>query len=176
MKFEIDLGDLLNEYDTDETHARDALRAEIVDRAATQLLTNLDPDERHDIIRAVQRERQQIVHDRLVAQVTEALAQPIRRTSPWGESQGEPVTVLELIRQHLEKFLTGHGSPMHDRFGGDKVPQNLTELVQQATRTVMTKELTQAVNEAKAKISDEVRTKALSAAVAALAPDPKKVR
>ena len=180
MKFEIDLGNLLAEYDEEGAPASAAnsrLREAIETRAAELLLSRaVSADDRYDIIQKINSIRHEVLYNRIAAEVDAAFDQPIRRSSPWGESKGDPVTILELIRLELESFLGGKQT-RRDRHGSDSVPQNLAELIQDACKIVMQGALSTAIVEAKQEVTNQVRDHALKAAVAALTPDPpKKIR
>lgn len=162
MKIEIDLADLGFHYDEDGDAVHNkTLDDAVVERAAQKVAQNLS--QKRELGETIRKAVEQLVADK----VTEALSKPIQRTTKWNEKQGEPVSVLELIRQHLETFLADGTSQRNY----DRKPTSLAAVIEDATREVMGKELKVAVADAKAKIEKHVFDKALAAAVAALSKD-----
>ncbi|MEV6897491.1 hypothetical protein [Amycolatopsis sp. NPDC051372] len=164
MKLELDLNQLLGmEYDEDgEPVGRRQLRDEVVAIAAATLVKEV----RDDAKRSVRENVESTVRDEIGAIVRKALSKPIQQMSSWGERKGEPTTVLELVRTQLEAFLS-NTTESRDRYGNEK-PANLRQLVEQATREVISKDMREAVNEAKAGVTNEVTQRALKAAVETL--------
>lgn len=165
MKIEIDLSSLGFHYDEDGDPVRNqSLEDAIVIAAANQLLSKMDYEARariQDYVESAART--------YIAEVVDAaLAEPIQRHQPWGDKIGEPVTIKEIVRVQLEKFM-GAPSPT-DRYGRSTSPANLTELVEQVVKSLINNELATDIRKIKQEVSDQLRTKALAAAVAALKP------
>jgi hypothetical protein len=164
MKLELDLNQLLGmEYDEEgEAVGRRDLRGEVVQMAANVLIKEMRVDAAKEIRETVST----VVLDEIRDIVREVMAQPIQQRTPWGEKQGVPMSVLEMVRTNLEGFLSGT-TEGRDRYGNEK-PANLRQLVEQATREVISKDMREAVNEAKAGVTKEVTQRALKAAVETL--------
>lgn len=165
MKLELDLNQLLGmEYDeeTGEAVGQRDLRSEVVQMAATVLIKEM----RVDAAKEIREKVSAVVLDEIRGIVSEVMAQPIQQRTSWGEKKGEPMSILEMIRTELEDFLSGT-TESRDRYGNQK-PANLRQLVEQATREVISKDMREAVNEAKAGVTKEVTQRALKAAVEAL--------
>jgi len=164
MKIEIDLADLGFHYDEDGDAVRNkSLDDAIVSRAAEIVANHII--RQHDLARALQAKADQLIGDA----ITEALSKPIQRSSAWGEKKGEPTTVLEIVRERLEGFLNSSPGNRRDRY--DKTPQNLNEIIEDATSNVLGRELQDVVKQAKEQIRTHIFDKALAAAVAALSKD-----
>jgi hypothetical protein len=164
MKLELDLNQLLGmEYDEEgEAVGRRDLRGEVVQMAANVLIKEM----RVDAAKEIHEKVATVVLDEIRGIVREVMAQPIQQRTPWGEKQGEPMSILEMVRSNLEAFLSGTTGG-RDRYGNDK-PENLRQLVDQATREVISKDMREAINEAKQGVTKEVTQRALKAAVETL--------
>lgn len=165
MKIELDLDQMLGfEYDDGgEAVGQKDFRREVVAVAAAQLLAELREDAKNEIRVQVA----EVVGDEVRAIVTKAMEGPIQQRTPWGETKGTPQTILEMVRTHLEDFLSGTTAGS-DRYGNRK-PANLRQLIEEVAREVMSTELRQGIAEAKKQINDEIRNRALKGAVDALA-------
>jgi hypothetical protein len=167
-KIEIDL-DTLFAPDVEDgeqvgtVSATDLLRDAVVRAAVDRILNHdLRGEARSKIIEAVNNETTR----RVVEMLDEIFAGPIQRTSAWGEKRGEPTTIKEIVRTKVEEFLTN--AARRDTFGGGREPQNLSEVVAEQTRTILTGEFRKEIDEAKKSVSDRVRQEALAAAVKVL--------
>ncbi|WP_435582889.1 hypothetical protein [Amycolatopsis thermoflava] len=160
MKLELDLNDL--QYDEEgEPVGRRELRDVIVGSAAEQLVREI----RKEALRGILDKVEAVVQDEVRATVQTVLSQPIQRTTVWGETRGEPTSVLEIVREQIGKYLDGNG---RRRDSYNREPQNLRELIDDSVRDVLNKEMTQAVNDARTKVNTEIRDHALKAAANAL--------
>lgn len=164
MKIEIDLNDVLGiNYDEDgEAVGRRDLRDEVVQRISATLLSEICAETKV----AVREKVDAVVADQVRAVIMTAMAQTIQRTTAWGEKKGEPTTVLELVRLKLEAFLNdpGRRRDSYDRSG----PGNLVELVEEAAKTVLTKELQADIATVRKTINTKIQEHALQAAAASL--------
>ena len=165
-KIEIDL-DTLFAPDVEDgeqvgtVSATDLLRDAVVRAAVDRILNHdLRGEARSKIIEAVNNETTR----RVVEMLDEIFAGPIQRTSAWGEKRGEPTTIKEIVRTKVEEFLTNPGR--RDRSFGTE--QNLSEVVAEQTRTILTSEFRKEIDEAKKSVSNKVRQEALAAAVKVL--------
>lgn len=156
------------DYDGDPVDIRTAMRQAVLEAAATKLVDSFGPEDLQDMRTEVRDLRNQLVRERLAAEVDAAFSAPVQRTSRWAEPQGEPVTVRELIRLELEAFLNGtKTNRRHDSY--DKTPNNLAELIGQVANDTMTGALAASVREAKAKVDkrvQEILTEAVAARLA----------
>lgn len=165
-KIEIDLADLGlptgRDYEGEPTGAQ-TLQDLIVD-AAAQLLVGSVTD-RADLRQRVVEQYNDRIKERVEEMLTDAFSQPIQRTTRWGETQGEPTTIREIIRQEIEKYLDS-AKPSRPGYSTDNV--SLTALVQNEVKQLMTMDLKKVIAEAKANVHNTVTQKALAAAVAEL--------
>lgn len=164
MKLELDLNQLLGmEYDDEgEAVGQRDLRREVVQMAAGALVTEI----RSEVTKEIREKVSTVVLDEIRGIVSEVMAQPIQQRTSWGEKKGEPMSILEMVRTELEAFLNGT-TESRDRYGNQK-PANLRQLIEQATREVISKDMREAVEEAKKGVTKEVMQRALTAAVATL--------
>lgn len=163
-KIELDLDQMLGfEYDAEgEAIGRKDFRREVVQAAAAQLIGEY----RNDIKAEVRAEIGDVVTGEIREIVRKAMEGPIQQRTPWGESKGEPQTILEMVRTHLAAFLSGTTAES-DRYGNRK-PANLRQLIEEVTREVLSKELREDVAAAKKEINNAIRGRAVAAAVDAL--------
>lgn len=170
MKIEIDLEDVLTEHYGDGDAGRASMRAALEDRAASLILNQLTHDERHETRQRVQAIRNEMIREHLAAEVARAVEDPIRRTTPWGETQGEETTVRELVRQELEDYL--RKPAQRDAYGrSSDRPANLKELIAEVTRDVMGKEMRDTIAATRKQVAAMIRDQIMAAAGAALAKD-----
>lgn len=164
MKIELDLDQMLGfEYDNEgEPVGQKDFRNEVVIAAATQLVTEI----RKDAVTEARAKVGEIVDDEIRSIVRKAMEGQIQQRTPWGESKGEPQTILEMVRTHLATFLAGTAGG-HDPYGNRK-PANLRQLIEEVTREVMSKELREDIAAAKKEINNAIRGRAVAAAVEAL--------
>lgn len=166
MKIELDLNQMLGfEFDeeTGEPIGQKDFRHEVAQAAAEKLLD----EARREVLNEVRSKIGDVVTEEIRDVVREAMAGPIQQRTPWGETKGTPQTILEMVRTHLEAFLSGTTSNGNDPWGNRK-PGNLRQLIEEVAREVMSTELRQGIAEAKKQINDEIRNRALKGAVDAL--------
>ncbi|QWY82817.1 hypothetical protein PP641_gp077 [Arthrobacter phage SilentRX] len=168
-KIEIDLADLGlptgRDFDGEPTGSS-TLQDLIVRAAVDRLLSDTDHQVRADLREKVNNQYNKEIQERVKALVEEAFTAPIQRTTRWGEKQGEPTTVREIIREGIEKFLTAP-SRGSNRYQSDPY-SNLTELVEDQIKHVMSTDLKKTVEAAKGAVHEKVTDAALRAAVEVL--------
>lgn len=156
------------DFDGDPVDVRSAMRAAVIEAAATKLVAGFDHEELHEMRHEVREMRKRLVQERLAAEVDAAFSEPVQRTSRWAEPKGEPVTIRELIRLELEAFLNGtHTNRRHDSY--DKTPNNLAELIGQVANETIRGELGSTVMETRkvvAKRLQEILTEKVTAELA----------
>ncbi|ALY10837.1 hypothetical protein WILDE_53 [Arthrobacter phage Wilde] len=168
MKIEIDLAQLGFEgYDEDGEYIGGgaSIKDLVVEAAAAKLVKHSDGQMQREVRERIDKLFTTEIEAKVKEKVAEAFDAPIQRTTPWGETKGEPTSVLEIIRESLEKFLKANRS--RNRSSYDPAG-NLEEVVDDATRDLMNKEFRAAIEEAKKGVVVTVNKKALEAAVAVL--------
>lgn len=155
----VDLGALFlepAEYDGDPVDLRTAMRNAVVAAAADKLVATFDRDDLHELRAEVRELRNDLVRQRLAAEVDAAMSQPVQRTSRWDENEGDAVTIRELIRLELEAFLNGtRTSRRRDSY--DKTPNNLAELIGSIANETMRGELGNQVREARKVVDTKIQ-------------------
>jgi hypothetical protein len=124
---------------------------------------------REEAFKAFREQINEVVYGHVAIVVRDALAQPIQRYKPWGDKVGEPTSIMEIAREHIEGFLN---KPAHrDAYSSTRrgEPQNLSELVEDHVKTVMRGELQAAVKEARATVTARVETALTKAVIADVA-------
>lgn len=161
-KIEIDLADLGLPTGVDregEPYGSSSLSDLIVEAAVRQLFS--EENIRHEVKEQISYKVGKLVDEKVEALVTEAFAAPIQRTTNWGEKQGEPTTVLEIIRESVEKYVKA--PPSNDRYSNST--KNLSELIDQSTKQLLDKDFMEYLKQVKEGVRVSVHQKALDAAV-----------
>lgn len=175
IQVEIDTDDLLPtmHYGPDgefEGEPGAPLEALVVEAAARQIIRSDRFDD--EVRRKVERRVEEVIDERVQASVSalvdEAITTPIQRRHPWGDEIGEPIMVREIVREHVEAFFKA--SPRRDSYGSQGRENGVAEMIQNFTRDALGKELQEEVKAARKKVGDQIRDKALQAAVDAIAP------
>lgn len=175
IQVEIDTDDLLPsvhyDYEGEPTGEPGApLEALVVEAAARQIIRSDGFDA--EVRRKVERRVEEVIDERVQASVSalvdEAIKTPIQRRHPWGDEIGEPITVREIVREHVEKFFKA--TPSRDGYRNSGRENGVAEMIQNLTRDALGKELQDEVKAARKKVGDQIRDKALQAAVDAIAP------
>lgn len=169
ISLSIDTDDLLPSYnyDGEPDGPPESLQALVIEAAARQIIRSENFD--HDVKQAVKERIDDEVTSQVESLVKSVIEEPIQRTTAWGEHQGKPTTVREIVREHVEKWFSE--KPARNTFGGSD-RHTLTSLVQDVARNVMDKELKDEVDRVRREVSTEIRDKALRAAVEAISPRP----
>lgn len=166
----IDTDELMPIYDFDRETGPTGepgtpLQALVIDALARQIRSEMNLD--REVREAVSERITQEVTEQVAALVSETIAKPFDLTTRWGEAERKGVTVRELIRENVEKWFTEKSA----RTGyGTSEKHTLASLVQEVTRTVMTAELKSEVDRVRKEVGNEIRDKALRAAVDAISP------
>jgi hypothetical protein len=106
------------------------------------------------------RERVNVAIDERVAEALEKVVQevvdgPVQRYKRWGDKDGDPTSVREIVREHVEKFMA---KPLtRDPWDRDRRPDSLPDIVAVVTKDVLTKELTAEVRAARQQVNDTVK-------------------
>lgn len=165
MKITVDTDNLLD-YGDGETAL--GFQQAVEEKAAAMLLAEISSTARDTIRQQLWELARESVRDTVAILVREATTRPIQLSTPWGESKGEPTTILEMIREELERYLMVTAQSQGSFGGRDKTPRNLRELIAQETQAVWNSDLAAAARKAREEVTGEVRAKALEAAVRVL--------
>jgi hypothetical protein len=163
-KIEIDLADLGLPTGRDhegEPYGSTSLSDLIIEAASAQLLRgtrDLQREVREKVDRAIQDE----IEANVKSLVAEAFTAPIQRTTAWGEKQGDPTTVREIIRESIEKYLNG---PAAKNRSYNYKSHNLQELINDSTKDLLEKDFMAYLKQVKEGVKVTVHQKALQAAV-----------
>lgn len=164
-KIEIDLADLGLptgfDYEDGEPTGSLSLSDLIISAAVEKLLAanrNIVKEIREQVNNAITKE----IDTNVRTYVQEAFDAPIQRTTSWGEAQGEPTTVRELIRTSIESYVK---APSSDKRGYNDRPKNLVELIDDSTKQMLDKDFTEYLKQVKEGVKVTVHQKALDAAV-----------
>jgi predicted component of type VI protein secretion system len=170
---EVDLAKLgLPEYDSEgDPMGPTTFRQEVVEAAARMLRADA-ADSRRALGERVKEIRDDEIRAQVAAEVRAVLAEPIQRTTKWNEPQGPPVTIRELIREELEKFLNGKATfSMTDPYTSQKKPHSLADLLTEITKEALRTEFTADIREAKKVIAEQVKQIATETAAKLLTKD-----
>lgn len=163
-KIEIDLRDLGLTYDEEgNADGSRSLPDLVIDGAIDRLMS--DRNLREEVRKQVAEQVTATVKEKVAILAAEAFDAPIQKTTVWGEKQGEPTTVREIIRLEIERFMTSKSDGRRNNYDA---PRNLSDLMADTTTQILTKDLKATVDAAKANVHNTVTQKALAAAVAEL--------
>jgi len=144
------------DLDGDPVDVRAVMRSAVVTEAARQLLVTADPEWHAEARETANRLRNELVRERVTAEVEAAMALPVQRTTTWNEKRGEPTSIRELIRLELEAFLNGTKTN-RSRDMYDKTPNNLAELIGSVANETMRGELGTVVSAARKEVHKRVQ-------------------
>ena len=162
-KIEIDLADLgFNDFDDEGNPVGATTVQDLIISAAVDKLLAGQRDLRNEVREKVGAAITKEIDDSVKVLVQEAFDAPIQRTTTWGEKQGEPTSVRELIREAIERYVTAPKSD--DRYSSTKT-KNLQELIDSATKDLLDRDFLAYLKQVKADVSVTVHKKALAAAV-----------
>lgn len=161
-KIEIDLADLglpTGQDHEGEPYGSTSL-TDLIIEAAVQRLFREDSIQR-DVLQKIEQRVGELVDEKVEALVTEAFAMPIQRTTRWGEKEGEPTSVLEIIRESVKKYVEAPKSS--DRYSNST--KNLQDLIDNSTKQLLDSDFTAYLKQVKEGIRVSVHKKALEAAI-----------
>ena len=163
MKIEIDLAHLgLSDYDEDGNPTRGLSLRDLIVEAAADKLVPSDYQLQKDIRNKIDSQFKSRIEEKVVALIEEAFEAPIQRTNQWGENKGEPITVKEMIGESIEKWMT---APRDRNRSYSSPAGNLQELVDDATKNLMSREFKAKIDAAKESVTQTVNKAAIQAAV-----------
>lgn len=170
MKIEIDLDDLGFHYDPEgDPIGNVSLRDAVIQGAVDTLLAgDFGREVRTQVTETVNTQ----AHERAAEVVAAVFSEPIQRTTRWGEKQGDPTTVREIVKEAVEQWI---GKPpardsIDRRFPNGGPYKGLTDLINVEVSAVLTKDLLAEVARVKKDVADQIRDRALAAAAASLSP------
>lgn len=166
MKIEIDLDDLGFHYDPEGDPIGNVSLRDAIVQAAVRLL--LAGDFGRGVRQTVTDTVNTLAHEKAAALVEETFTAPIQRTTRWGETEGEPTTVREIVREAIEKWVQVPANRQNGSSNG--VYRSLADLIDAEVRSVLTKELQAEIVRVKREVADQIRDRALAAAAASLSP------
>lgn len=163
MKIEIDLAELgLTGYDEDGNPVGPGnTLQDLIIEAAVERIIPKDRDLRYELKDKVDKTFTKRVNERVEELVEEAFDAPIQRMTSWGDKQGDPTTVRELIRESLESWLRAPGSG--DRYSNGS--KNLQDLITNSTKSLLDKDFTEYLKQIKENVRVTVHKAALEQAV-----------
>jgi hypothetical protein len=159
------VNDLFTEYDEEtDSVVPVGLRELVIKEAANQLVKQYGREAQTSIGHVIN----EVVTEEVRKVVQAAMAQPIQRTTRWGEPIGDSTTILELVREKIDEFVTAKPG-RREEFGRQRTEaNNLGELVEDTVRKMLTHELSAQVKQARelvAKKAQEVLAEMLPKAL-----------
>lgn len=175
VNISLNLNDLFarpGDPDSEPVDLNAVIRDAVVERAADKLLARFNASSLSGMADRVRAVRDEKIGEHVSAQIEQAMAAPIQRTTRWNEPQGEPTTVRELVREKLEELLNTRPNRTGSS-GARNVAGNLDELLGDAAKDVLGKDLRQVVQQVRSQLQDSLLEKGLKAAIEAMAPELK---
>src|SRR5882757_8199299 len=147
----LDLGTTVAEdegdYDAGAAPYRVDMRAAIVDAAARQLAGGFD----YETKREIQNTAQEVIREKVTEAVEKSLATELQQTNSWGEAEGPRQSLRDLIVQQANEYMT----PKKDNFS-QRRDDPFAKLLQAQVYSVLDKELTALMKDARQKVIDAV--------------------
>lgn len=159
-------------YDLTEPQTLESI---VIDQAAKTVAATIDRDVRSDIAKEarslVETAQREVVNELVTAKVTEAIDTPFRRSTSYGEPQGEPTTFRTIIAESVEKALTETVHNPNGRSSSYDSPRKtlIAWAVDEAVKAQVTKQVTAAVVDAKTDLLAAVKAEAANVLTDALA-------
>ena len=138
VKIELDLSDFGFRFDPDNPDANGSLTDLVVAEAARVLVDQINFDA------------------------------PIQRTTGWNEKQGDPMSITEMIRVELERFLSDWKPTERSNYSSDKTPRNLGDLIAEVSKHILATELRADIEKIRREVGVKVQDIAIAAAAEAL--------
>ena len=117
----------------------------------------------YDIKRAVEEKARELADERVSGIIAEVLSGPIQRTDRYGNSQGAPTTVREMVMDTVDKWMT---LPRGDSYSRS---QTMGDTLHKIVDEILRAEMKGTIDAAKKKIHGEVLRLAVDGAASALA-------
>lgn len=122
----------------------------------TEIVRQLIDEVRRDIRDEVRKAVLPTIQAEVAQVVREALTGEIQRTNRWGETEGEPTTLRDLIADDVKAYLAEPAKKWHS----DERKNGFRELLREQVDEVMKRELTDEVKKARAAVAKQVADKA----------------
>lgn len=152
----VDLSSVVGDHQVqtgeDEWLAEPMILADVV---AARIAEDIKKDDQYNSLRKrVLEIRDEEIREQLKPMIREAIEQPIQRTTEFGQPQGPPVTVAELVVKEAQNYLT-----KREGYGRDSLSV-AQKLIRDEVDRAIKSELSQAIADEKAKVVAAVRAKA----------------
>lgn len=145
-------------YRDGERTVADIVAAQIVDRIVK------DADRWYELRQAVTEIKREAVREAVRPMVEQAIAEPIHKTTAYGDPVGGPVTLREVIVDEARKVIN---SKDPNDYRGDK-GTFLVRVVREEVSNALRAEIAAEVAKAKAAVADEIGRQVASAVTAAM--------
>lgn len=146
----------------------DRVPATLGEIVAEKLVEHLVRDDSYPTLRQVLVSiREQEIRTRINVEVERAFEQPLQKTNSYGEPIGGGTTLRDLIMDEVKKFL--NTAIKRDSYDRNPAKTAAQAFVAEQVRDVLTKELSAALAEEKAKVVEVVRNEGARVLTAAVA-------
>jgi hypothetical protein len=130
----------------------------IVDRLAQ------DRDRWYEMSRTVTEIKREVIREAVLPMIEQAIAEPIHKTSAYGDHIGGPVTLREVIVDEARKVINAKDP---NDYRGEK-GTFLVRVVREEVSSALRAEIADAVKQAKAQVADEIGRQVASAVTNAM--------
>jgi len=128
------------------------------DLVVAHIASTLIAEIRHDIRKEVRTAIQPAISAEITAIVREELSNKIRKTNTWGEAQGDPLSLRDLIMTEVQAYLN---EPIKSQRYDDRArPGGFRELLAKEVDNALTTELRGVITEARTAVAAKVRDSA----------------
>lgn len=147
---------------------REAFDEQILAAVVERFANSLNYDGRKRLDKAVTERADKIIEERLNAEIERVLAGPLQRYDYMGDPKGDPFTINELIVEAVQKFATAPAGRT-DSYGRREGAGNLADLINDAVREALGKELAGDVAEIRKSVAAEIKSRLTGATADAIA-------
>jgi hypothetical protein len=151
-------------YPTD----RESFDEQIISRVVSEFASRINYEGRKKLDDAVTRKADELIEQRLDAEINRIVSGPLQRYDYSGNPKGEPFTVNELIVQAVEKFAAAPAGRRDSYSGRREGNGNLSDVVEDAVADALKTELAKDVADIRSKVAAEIKDRLTGAAAAAI--------
>lgn len=132
--------------------------AGLVDRLAGDIKRDADSGRYHSAVTEARGAATEAIKAEATSMVRDALTGTFQPMNQWGEKNGQPTTLRDLVMTEVQKFLDE--KPPRNGYNDRERPGGLRELLRHEVAELMRKELKAEIDKAKALVRNEVAAKA----------------
>lgn len=135
----------------------------VLDLAASKVAALVASEDKRDLRRRVQAISDEVIRERVVPLIEEAVTRALQPTDVYGQPKGQPTTLAEVITAKATRQLKASNPSNRSQS-----PTVLDDFIARNVRSALTRELTAALTEAQAEVTTVVRQEGAAVLEAAI--------